>query len=257
MLGWWGDGRPAIAKEAAKVAELEWVASPFNIVTWLLKLQDEHGYAGKKVAVFLRGCEYRTLVMLEKEGVLKCDVVVVSGDCPQKPGEPECCRDCVLPVPTVVHIWTEGERQQTPPEEELLARRLETLESRLLPSLSDRGEWFLEAAQACIGCQACRAFCPLCYCKYCSVYNLSPEIMNASLDTVAKAQYLLMKAYHMAGRCVDCGTCNIVCPAGVDLRRLLLPQERYILKNYGILPGIDGKKPFFREAKLFEHDEFL
>jgi formate dehydrogenase subunit beta len=77
--------------------------------------------------------------------------------------------------------------------------------------------WMYEF-QKCIKCYGCRNICPVCFCKQCSLEH-SNLIGTGSLPPEAPI-YHLVRAVHMAGRCIDCGLCEEACPADIPLRLL-------------------------------------
>jgi len=49
----------------------------------------------------------------------------------------------------------------------------------------------------------------------------------------------------MGGRCIDCGLCEEVCPAGIPLRSLYKEVNLLVEGIFGYKPGAaDGKSPF-------------
>jgi len=71
---------------------------------------------------------------------------------------------------------------------------------------------------SCIRCYACRNACPLCYCPTCFVDESRPQWVGKSLDATDTMTFHLLRAYHCAGRCTDCGACERVCPVGIPVR---------------------------------------
>jgi len=54
-----------------------------------------------------------------------------------------------------------------------------------------------------------------------------PQWIGKSTDTSDTMIFHLVRAYHLAGRCVACGACERACPVGVDIRKL----NRKLLKD--------------------------
>ena len=77
--------------------------------------------------------------------------------------------------------------------------------------------WMYEF-QKCIKCYGCRNICPVCFCKECSLEH-GDLIRPGSLPPEAPI-FHLVRAIHMAGRCIDCGLCEEACPADIPLRLL-------------------------------------
>jgi formate dehydrogenase subunit beta len=80
-------------------------------------------------------------------------------------------------------------------------------------------EFFAQLISKCIRCYACRNACPLCYCPTCFVDESRPQWVGKSIDPVDTMTFHILRAYHCAGRCTDCGACERVCPVGIPVRQ--------------------------------------
>lgn len=87
--------------------------------------------------------------------------------------------------------------------------------------------WMYEV-QKCIKCYGCRNICPVCFCKECSLEN-SDLIHSGHLPPDVPI-FHLVRATHMAGRCIDCGLCEEACPMDIPLR-LLYRKVNSIVSN--------------------------
>ena len=79
--------------------------------------------------------------------------------------------------------------------------------------------FFTQLISTCIRCYACRNTCPLCYCPTCFVDESRPQWVGKSEDPSDTMTFHLLRAYHCAGRCTDCGACERVCPVGIPVRQ--------------------------------------
>ena len=70
----------------------------------------------------------------------------------------------------------------------------------------------------CIKCYGCRNICPVCFCKECSLEN--PDLVGTGSLPPEIPIFHLVRAVHMAGRCIDCGLCEDACPVDIPLRLL-------------------------------------
>ena len=107
--------------------------------------------------------------------------------------------------------------------------------------LDPDGRWqaFVDNYKDCIRCYACRNACPLCYCKVCFVDESMPQWCGKTQDEADVLTYHLLRAFHCAGRCTDCGACESACPVGIKVRRLTQKIEKDIRELYGYQPGLD------------------
>jgi ferredoxin len=87
-------------------------------------------------------------------------------------------------------------------------------------SLEERWAYLVQEAGKCIRCYACRNACPMCYCPECFVDASQPQWVGKSTGLSDTMVFHLLRAFHLAGRCVACGACELACPMGVDIRKL-------------------------------------
>jgi ferredoxin len=107
-----------------------------------------------------------------------------------------------------------------------------------------RWNWFNEEFASCIRCYACRNACPLCYCPECFVDDSRPQWVGKSIKETDTALFHILRAYHCAGRCTDCGTCESVCPMGINMRLLTRKLGKDCEEMFGAnAPGVDPDAP--------------
>jgi len=111
-------------------------------------------------------------------------------------------------------------------------RRIEAL----LPQ--ERWEYFDKLIEPCIRCYACRNACPGCYCPTCFVDESRPQWVGKSLDKTDTRTFHFLRAYHLAGRCTDCGACERACPMGIKVRMFTKKLEKDIKELYGYETGL-------------------
>lgn len=85
----------------------------------------------------------------------------------------------------------------------------------------ERFAFWQEQLSRCIRCNACRNVCPACSCLKC-VFDSSQFDSNqkANADTFEEQMFHIIRAFHVAGRCTDCGECSRVCPERIPLHLL-------------------------------------
>ena len=98
----------------------------------------------------------------------------------------------------------------------------------------ERFEYWREQLSRCIRCNACRNVCPACSCIKCVFDNDDSGIASkANTDTFEENMFHIIRAFHVTGRCTDCGECSRVCPQNIPLQLL----NRKFIKDYNELYG--------------------
>ena len=114
----------------------------------------------------------------------------------------------------------------------------------------------------CIRCNACRNVCPACSCVKCVFDNNNSSISAKANDSEFEEQlYHIIRAFHVSGRCTDCGECSRVCPQRIPLHLL----NRKFIKDINSLYGdfnagesAEGKTPLteFKESDAEPNEIF-
>ncbi len=82
----------------------------------------------------------------------------------------------------------------------------------------ERFAFFKAELSKCIRCNACRNVCPACSCRKCVFdSNKFDSEQKANSDSFEEKMFHIIRAFHVAGRCTDCGECSRVCPQGIPL----------------------------------------
>ena len=85
----------------------------------------------------------------------------------------------------------------------------------------ERFAFFQGELSRCIRCNACRDVCPACTCEKCVFDNPTSGVESkAPSDSFEEKMFHIIRAFHVAGRCTDCGECSRVCPQGIPLHLL-------------------------------------
>ena len=103
----------------------------------------------------------------------------------------------------------------------------------------ERWAKFNDVFSDCIRCYACRDACPLCYCHVCFVDEAKPQWCGKTQDTADVQTFHILRAFHCAGRCTDCGACESACPMDIKMRLLTSKIEKDIRALYDYTPGMD------------------
>ncbi|MGN1347055.1 MAG: 4Fe-4S dicluster domain-containing protein [Eubacteriales bacterium] len=98
----------------------------------------------------------------------------------------------------------------------------------------ERFEFWRGELSRCIRCNACRNVCPACTCENCVFDNPNSGIsQKAAADSFEENMFHIIRAFHVAGRCTDCGECSRVCPEHIPLHLL----NRKFIKDINELYG--------------------
>ena len=86
----------------------------------------------------------------------------------------------------------------------------------------------------CIRCNACRNVCPACTCEQCIFDNPNSGVsQKAAASSFEENMFHIIRAFHVAGRCTDCGECSRVCPQHIPLHLLNRKFIKDINEFYG------------------------
>lgn len=98
----------------------------------------------------------------------------------------------------------------------------------------ERFEFWQNELSRCIRCNACRNVCPACTCEKCVFDNDESGVAQKAAQTsFEERNFHIIRAFHVAGRCTDCGECTRVCPQHIPLHLL----NRKFIKDANELYG--------------------
>ena len=244
------DVTPAVFTSEDQLSEL--VYNGFcgaNMSKYTVKLSHGEG----KTAVFLKPCDtYSFNQLLCEHRIIRDNVYVVGIPCDGMLDEGKMKHL----VPELLGAEEDGETVHlttyddvlTTPRTELLLERCENCKSRRHvvydELLGEDGEvldshrfdeverleamtpderyafWQGELSR-CIRCNACRNVCPACTCEKCVFDNPESGVENkAAANSFEEKLFHVIRAFHVAGRCTDCGECPRVCPQNIPLHLL-------------------------------------
>ncbi len=119
----------------------------------------------------------------------------------------------------------------TPDEQQRIAQ-LEAM------TVNERWNFWNKEFEKCIKCYACRAACPMCYCHRCTTDVNQPQWIPVASHEMGNLDYHLMRAMHLAGRCVNCGECANACPMDIPLNLLTYQLIGPIQSTFGATAGM-------------------
>jgi formate dehydrogenase subunit beta len=249
-----GGARPAFIYKPAGVDRLIWSdACVHNLVTYLhdKKKPQKRGEAPPRVAVIVKPCDSRALnVLLAEQQIERERIQVIGLTCGglhSDTGELLArCTRCVDRVPVLYDVLL-GE----PPEIESVEDTYGDLEALEAMEPAERLDFWLNEFDRCIRCYACRQVCPGCYCTTCMFERDDGLWVDIGIELPQKHVFHLGRAFHLAGRCVECDECERVCPMDLPLSFL----NRRLVKEIEDLFGHRAGREEVRTPLLFELGE--
>jgi formate dehydrogenase (coenzyme F420) beta subunit len=278
---------PSFARTASDVEKLIWDATCENNLIRFLRTREG------KTAIVVKGCDAGSLVSLIKEKQIERDQVYIIGvPCQgvidrklvskavggkeiwdtheldnlliiEGPGFEErvskedilyiSCKSCRHKIPLIYdELVTEPfDVDETVDEYESIV----TFEKK---APEERWSYFMDEVSRCIRCYACRNVCPLCYCNECIVDCAKPHWIGKTTNLSDNAIFHIIRAFHTACRCTDCGACVRSCPMGIDLRMLTKKMEMDIqdLFDYRAGESLEAPSPL-TTYNLDDPQEFI
>ena len=219
---------PYLFRKEDDLAQL--VLNPRYPLASVVSLLQER-YPEARFGVVARGCDARALVEMAKREQVASDRLYLLGvACTAEEAE-EC--HCASPAPDPAQ-WPQAEVIGTPVEAAPPSPIVAEYEGM---SLEERRQFWRQQFLKCIKCYGCRDFCPECFCESCALED--PLWVERGVLAPPFPMFHLIRAMHMAARCVGCRQCELVCPAHIPLTVLydLIRQDVGDLLGYE--PGAD------------------
>ncbi len=238
VLGWRRgifdyDNTPSVFTDAADLGA-NFVYNDFcgaNLSKYLIKECSKEG----SVAVFLKPCDTYSFNQLIAEHKIDRERVYVIGvqcngmkDVNDREKLAERCENC--------------KSRKHVAYDELIGETGDILDSARFDMVAklenmtsdERFEFWRGELSRCVRCNACRNVCPACTCEKCIFDNPDSGSANkAPADPFEENMFHIIRAFHVAGRCTDCGECSRVCPENIPLHLL----NRKLIKDINELYG--------------------
>ncbi|MCL2004571.1 MAG: 4Fe-4S dicluster domain-containing protein [Planctomycetaceae bacterium] len=210
-----------------------------------------------KPCIIVKGCDAKTLAILESENQIDretlivigvaCSGVQIQGKIQNK------CLACDVQNPPHCDIVI-GKAITAEPQADRYAK-LAQIES--MPP-EQRFEYWKKELARCIKCYACRQNCPLCYCNVCVADKNQPTRIDTSATLKGNFAWNILRAFHLAGRCIGCSACATACPAGIDLDLLNLTLAKAAEDNFQFRAGIQrGAEPLIGTFSPDDQEGFI
>lgn len=202
-----------------------------NLPKMLLRNPDVKG----TVAVFVKGCDSRALRTMIQDRQLKRENLYIIGlPCMGMKAEPtdgiaegaplkdaKKCAFCTSPNAELYDEFLGTEAPARTPQKDTELAKVEAM------SQDEKYAYWRDTFSQCIRCFGCRSICPVCSCRECCFDDQSIWLDKGE-EITDNSFYHLTRAMHMAGRCVECGECERVCPQGLPVMLLNRKLNREI-----------------------------
>ncbi|MCI5484005.1 MAG: 4Fe-4S dicluster domain-containing protein [Clostridiales bacterium] len=282
VLGWkagefFYDLTPAVF-ESAEEAEKDFCYSPFSGAN-LSKYLIAESKKGGKIAVFLKPCDSFSFVQLQKEHRVKRENVYAVGIQCDGMCDAEALREAgcegltgledgeVLTVHTLYGDKTVEKQaallgkcrtcksKRITDYDELLGEQGADIPSSRFDQVAaleamtpeERFAFWRKELSKCIRCNACRNVCPACSCEKCVFDNPASGVQNKAIaDSFEEKMFHIIRAFHVAARCTDCGECSRVCPQNIPLHllnRKFIKDMNELYGEYQAGEDFDSKPP--------------
>ncbi len=222
-----------------------------NLTVYLTKKKPEIQELGRP-AIVAKGCDVRSILGLIKEFQFKReDVVIIGVGCEgvvkdfshwtgklTRENMASKCLYCRVRVPTT-YDYLVGEKVPSIEEQD----PFKDVKELLSKSVEEREKFWKNQFEKCIRCYACRQVCPFCYCHRCISDKTMPRWIESSAHERGNFAWNIIRAMHLAGRCVGCGECSRVCPAEIPLDLLNREIEREMKEKFEYTAGMDTETP--------------
>ena len=164
------------------------------------------------------------------------------------------CKVCKFHTPLIYDILGGEELKDLECKPESF-ERVQELDAK---TPEQKWEYWEKKFERCIRCYACRNICPMCFCKVCIADNWQPQWIRRSVNVSENTMFHVMRAFHMAGRCVDCGECERACPMDIPLMELNKKLQKDVKELFEYEAGIDIEcKPLLAIFKPDDPEEFV
>jgi ferredoxin len=237
-----------------------------NLATYLNPRRAQVKKLGKP-ALVVKGCDTKAIAALLREHQIERDDIVLIGvRCGGVTSDPAAgelaaetvagrCTGCDVREPRLADFVVGEERPEPPASTVSLAERVAELDAM---TADERFEFWAAEMERCVRCYACRQACSLCVCDRCVADKTVPQWIERAPHARGNMSWHLIRALHLAGRCVGCGECERACPVGIPLSLLNRKMAEVAAESFDFTANddVDNVSPIgaFRSD---DHEDFI
>lgn len=242
-----GDIIPLFIKEPNRAEELVWNEyCVYNLARYLTDRDLMAFDDSRSLGIVTKGCDLKSINVLIDECQIKRERAKIIGvTCEGMKSEAGKllgkCQVCDVSFPDEDLCDVVIGESRTSPESKPGDSFQDVKEMDSHTTAEKRAFWDKHFAR-CIRCYACRSVCPLCYCKECVMEQHDPQWVSPAPSVEENRAFHIIRAYHLAGRCVDCGECERVCPVEIPLRKINRKMAQVVKESYQFEAGVKGNK---------------
>jgi len=218
-----------------------------NLAVYLPRFKNK---VSGKIGIVVKNCDLKAVTALIQENQFtRDDIYVIGVNCSGVVRDKEeewvkenvqiKCKYCQQRTPSYYDELA-GELEDFPiPEDD----QLEVMDKLEKMNSAERWDFWAAEFEKCVKCYACRQVCPMCYCEQCIVEKSMPQWIDSSSTARGNLSWNIIRAFHMAGRCIGCHECERACPADIPLTLLTRKMGMTAFAEFGYRHGTSIDQP--------------
>ena len=211
----------------------DFIYNDYSVATvskYLIKETKKEG----KILAFLKANDTYSFNQLVKEHRVNRDnvyIVAVPSNGEAQKGKIHVVYDEIMDTDGKISAKEEESQED---KEAFNKERFEMIAKLEAMTADERFAFWQNELSKCIRCNACRNVCPACTCEQCVFDNPKSGVaQKAAADSFEEKMFHIIRAFHVAGRCTDCGECSRVCPQNIPLYLLNRKYIKDVDEIYG------------------------